>query len=181
MTETPDSLGTGLALDERLPLRWLPAPAPAELPAVQQANEETLRIILSLDEHHAVEAGEDNAEIAQELVRLESKINLILELVSQVLVRQLDLPAAVPVHLSAHAIEWPADAPPGAADGLVELYVCPRYPRPLRLPARLEPAAGDTRRARFGELGEAVQDLLEKLIFRHHRRRIAATRRGSPA
>jgi hypothetical protein len=33
-------------------------------------------------------------------------------------------------------------------------------------------------RAVFDDLGESVQDLVEKLIFRHHRRQIAATRRG---
>ena len=38
-------------------------------------------------------------------------------------------------------------------------------------------SSGGRARAEFDDLGEHVQDLLEKLIFRHHRRLIAASRR----
>jgi hypothetical protein len=57
--------------------------------------------------------------------------------------------------------------------------VCTRYPRPLWLPATVQGVADGRVRAVFGDLGETVQDLIEKLIFRHHRRQIAATRRGA--
>lgn len=181
MTEGPDSLGTRLSLEDRLPLRWRPFDStPAELLRQQHANDETLRVILSLDEHH-VEAGEDHAELAQDLARLETKINLILDLVGQVLSRQLDLPPALIVNLSSSALEWEVTAtpPPARQRVLLELYVCPRYPRPIFLPATVQesPAPGRSR-ASFDDLGEPVQDSLEKLIFRHHRRLIAASRRG---
>jgi hypothetical protein len=177
--QSPDSIGSTLVMEEPLPLRWRATETPVTAPHWQLSNEETLRVILSLDEHH-VEASDENPEFTQEVQRLETKINLILELVSQVLARQLQLPEALPVRLSAHEIEWQtstAPAPGGCV--LLEIYVCTRYPRPLFLPATVQGAAGERVRAVFGDLGEPVQDLLEKLIFRHHRRQIAATRRGA--
>jgi hypothetical protein len=176
--QSTESFGSGLALEESLPLRWRVAETPVAAPAASLANEETLRVILSFDEHH-VEASDENPEFVQDLQRLESKINLILELVSQVLARQLQLPEALPVRLSAHEIEWQTvSAPATGSSVLVEIYVCPRYPRPLFLPATVQGFAGGRVRAVFDDLGESVQDLVEKLIFRHHRRQIAATRRG---
>ena len=166
-------------MEEPLPLRWRAAETAAATPHWQLSNEETLRVILSLDEHH-VEASDENPEFAQEVQRLETKINLILELVSQVLARQLQLPEALPVRLSAHEIEWlTATAPVPGSSVLLEIYVCTRYPRPLWLPATVQGVADGRVRAVFGDLGETVQDLIEKLIFRHHRRQIAATRRGA--
>jgi hypothetical protein len=176
--QTPDSLGTGLVLEDRLPLHWRLSEAPGGAPPPPLSNEETLRVILSFDEHH-VEASDENPEFAHEIQRLETKINLILELVSQVLARQLHLPEALPVRLSAHEIEWQtATAPATGSSVLLEIYVCTRYPRPLLLPATVQGFAGGRVRAVFDDLGESVQELLEKLIFRHHRRQIAATRRG---
>lgn len=176
--QTPDSFGAGLVLEDRLPLHWRVAEAPDALSPLQLSNEETLRVILSLDEHH-VEASDENPEFAHEVQRLETKINLILELVSQVLARQLQLPEALPVRLSAHEIEWEAAVAPAAGSSvLLEIYACPRYPRPLFLPATVKDSSGGRVRAVFDDLGAPVQDLIEKLIFRHHRRQIAATRRG---
>ncbi|HWR88595.1 MAG TPA: PilZ domain-containing protein [Acidiferrobacterales bacterium] len=177
--QTPDSIGTGLVLEDRLPLHWRVSETPGAASHLQLSNEETLRVILSLDEHH-VEASDENPEFAHEVQRLETKINLILELVSQVLARQLQLPEALPVRLSAHEIEWEtAGALPTGSSVLLEIYVCTRYPRPLFLPATVQGFTGGRARAVFGDLGDVVQDLIEKLIFRHHRRQIAATRRSN--
>lgn len=178
MTETPTPAGTGLTLDERLPVRWR-ADSPGELAALRHANEDTLRTILSLDDHH-VELPEESVELAHELQRLESKLNLVLELMSRVLARQLDLPPPVPLHLTAQSLEWEASAAPASGSrGWLEIYLCPRYPQPLFLPAIIEHVAPPRVRAVFVEPGEGVQDLLETLIFRHHRRQVAASRRAA--
>jgi len=179
MTETPDSLGSGVALEDRLPIRCQPLPAHSDAFARQQANEEVLRAILSLDEIHRSELHEQDPALAQELVRLESKVDLVLELVGQLLVRQLFLPEAVPLRVFAGRVEWEAAAPPATGQPvLIELFICPRIPRPLWLAATVlaAPRPGWAA-ARFGDLGDSVQDQLEKLIFRHHRRRVAVTRR----
>jgi hypothetical protein len=180
MTETPDSLGSGVALEDRLPIRCQPMPAHSDAFARQQANEEVLRVILSLDEIHRSELHEQDPALAQELVRLESKIDLVLELVGQLLVRQLMMPEPVLLRVFAGRVEWETTAAPAVGQPvLVELFICNRIPRPLWLPATMigAPKPGWAA-ARFGDLGDSVQDQLEKLIFRHHRRRVAVTRRG---
>jgi len=146
--ETPDAFGTGLVLEDRLPLHWRISDTPDAAPHLQLSNEETLRVILSLDEHH-VETSDENPEFAHEVQRLETKINLILELVSQLLARQLQLPGALPVRLSAHEIEWQTTAAPAVGSTvLIEAYVCPSYPRPLFLPATVIDSSGARARAR---------------------------------
>lgn len=180
MTETPDSLGSGVALEDRLPIRCQPVPAHSDAFARQQANEEVLRVILSLDEIHRSELHEQDPALAQELVRLESKVDLVLELVGQLLVRQLVMPEAVSLRVFSGRVEWEAPAaPPVGQPVLIELFICNRIPRALWLPATMMavPNPGWAA-ARFGDLGDNVQDQLEKLIFRHHRRRVAVTRRG---
>jgi hypothetical protein len=178
MNENPGSLGAGLTLDQRLPVRWH-VDSPGEPAGLRQANEDTLWVILSLDEHH-VEIGEENVELAQEFQRLESKLNLILELMSRVLARQLELPPPTAVRLGAHSLEWESPAPPSPGSrGWLEIYLCARYPQPLCLPAVIESATPPIVRAGFVDPGEVVQDLLETLIFRHHRRQVAAARRGA--
>ena len=180
MSESFGSLGAGLVLEDRFAIHWREQPIPVHDPVQQQTNDETLRVILSLDEHHGP-VGEDNAELSQELVRIESRLNLVLDLVSQVLIRQLALPPARAVRLGSREIEWEEHLPlPPGSEGSIEIYLCTRYPRPLLLPARfVESPSPGVARAVFGPLGESVQELLEQMIFRHHRRRIAATRRSS--
>jgi hypothetical protein len=155
-------------------------PAQSDAFARQQANEDVLRAILSLDEIHRNELHEQDPALAQELVRLESKVDLVLELVGQLLVRQLVMPEAAALRVFAGRVEWEtAAAPETGKPVLIELFICNRIPRPLWLPATMmaSPKPGWVA-ARFGDLGESVQDQLEKLIFRHHRRRVAVTRRG---
>ena len=172
-------LGAGLTLEERLPLTWRPLADPDEARRHQTANEETLRTILSFDEHHHAERSDEDPAIAQEFARLESRINLVLEMVSQVLAHQIGLPGPVAVRLSADTLAWqPAGAAPGGTV-LVELYVSARYPRPLTLPVIVERVTDGWVQSRLGDLGETVKDLLEQLLFRHHRRQVAAARRGS--
>jgi hypothetical protein len=178
MTESPDSLGSGVALEDRLPIRCHGSSEAAR----PQDNEDTLRAILSLDEHHHSELNDEDPALAQEFARLESRLNLVMELVGQLLVRQLALPEPVPLRLFAGGVEWETARPPSPGQpAMIELYVCRRLPRPLWLPATMvgAPRPGWSA-ARFAELGEAVQEQLEMLIFRHHRRQVAAVRRGAP-
>lgn len=171
------TLGSGLSIEERLPLRWHAGSDVPEACCHPPANEEVLRTILALDEHHHAERSDEDPAIAQEFARLESRIDLVLELVSQVLARQVGLPEAVPVRLAAHTVAWQSPVPVSGV-GALELYVSARYPRPLFLPVEIERGSGDWVQGRLGDLGETVQDLIEQLLFRHHRRQIAAARRG---
>jgi hypothetical protein len=85
------------------------------------------------------------------------------------------------VRMSARALEWFGEpAPPAGATGLLSLYINPALPQPLRIPCVVVGQCiiddGRATQLRFAGLSEAAVDLLEKLIFRHHRRLVAGAR-----
>lgn len=176
--------GMELYYEDRLPLRCTVldgAPDGARLARLQEESEEVLRVLSALDEHYP-ELTDEHPLVAHELQRFDFKLNLLLDLVSQVLTRHHPLPQPVPVKLGAQGLEWTAASPPPAAAWVeLEIYLNPKYPSPLMLPAQVQdvrPAPGGALvTATFGALAESVQDWLGKTIFRHHRRQIALTRR----
>ncbi len=180
-------LGEGLVYEDILPLRV--CEVEAEIPAprllsIQESNEEILRIIAALDEHHHAEGtDEDAAHHSQDLVRIESKLDLLLDMVANMLSHQLAIPPELPVRLNAHAIQWRQAGPPPAEGRrvLLDLYLHRKYPRPLVLPGRVASVEQDQDDylavVRFEGMSEAVQNWLEKLIFRQHRRSVAHARR----
>ncbi|HXP65589.1 MAG TPA: PilZ domain-containing protein, partial [Steroidobacteraceae bacterium] len=79
---------------------------------------------------------------------------------------------------------WFGDHPAQAnASGVLSVYINSALPQPLKIPAVI---AGqrtvDGARAtqfRFVGLSDAVVDMLEKLIFRHHRRLVAGAKQAT--
>jgi hypothetical protein len=103
----------------------------------------------------------------------------VLDMVGQVLAHQMSLPPRTAVRLSATHLYWTSASPPAAGShGIAEVYLSPRYPRALRLSGTVEAVEQGHARIGLTALGEGVQELLEKLIFRHHRRQIAQARRA---
>lgn len=178
------SLGQGLVYEDMLPLNWRKLEArhtPLELAHLQENNEEVLRVIGVIDEYLS-ESGEEHAPLSQETLRVETKLNLLITLVGQLITLHYPQPPTKPVKLSACDIEWVADDVARVGDyGIVELYLSPRCQRPLVFPGTVvkmdELAGGHCIGMNFGELGDLIQERLEKIIFRHHRRSIALARR----
>lgn len=185
MSEPTDPLGAGLHYEDRLPLRWQPAIPPVAdggLSHVDEANAEFLRVMAAIEEHFP-EPAEEHPEIAHEMRRLESKVDLLLSMVSRLLVRQRPLPEAVPLRLSATGIEWLSSQAPAEGDHVqLELYLCRDFPLPLLLTGKVMQVTAEASSRRitviFEGLGVTVRDWVDKIIFRQHRRRIARSRRG---
>lgn len=182
-TESPrDLLDAGLVHRENLRLHVAPLAALPDALSIEQYdadNERFLRALSAMEEHP--EPSEDAEGLHPELVRLDLKVSLLMDLVGELLSRQAGLPSPRPVRFNAKAIAWPAD--PGLpSQGLValELYLHPSLPRPLHLFARV----GDVEHTGdavelvgvFVAMSDAVQDLVEKYIFRAHRRAVARQR-----
>jgi hypothetical protein len=116
---------------------------------------------------------------------MDAKLSLVLDLVGEVLTRQLQLPRPHQIALSELGVHWiepkPEALPTRAGqNAYVDLYLKPAFPRPLRFFAQLA-VSGRTEKgvrfvAQFRGMGEDVQDGLAKLIFRQHRRMIASQR-----
>jgi hypothetical protein len=187
MNEQPsDSLEMGLAFEDHLPLAWTvlgAPPDPQQLVKMQLANQETLYVILCLEEYPA-EWVEDPPTNPQELGRIDFKINLLLDLVGCLLAQHISLPSPVRIKLTPQEIRWEAVTAPALGSLVqVDAYLNLRYPRPVTLigpVSDVQPLAqGFLVTVRLDGLSESLQQAIEKLIFRHHRRLIAYTRRQS--
>ena len=175
---------TGLVCEDVMPLRCTQlthAPTEVQRAQCQEANEDILRIIASLDEHF-LEGGDEHDVTAQGLQRIDFKLNLVLDLVGQVLAHHLTLPESVSVRFNTDAIQWEGlSAPDPGAVVKIELYISRKYPRAIILYGKVQavqpvPGAFQTGVVLEG-VSEIVRDALDKLIFRHHRRRVAHARR----
>lgn len=182
------SLGHGLLYEDILPLQWhdlQEGSALLEVPRLNESNEEVLRFIGALDEYPS-EAGDEHEPLTQDLARVETKLNLLLGLVGQLVAVHFPLPPLKTVKLNPIGVEWMADEALHPGDyGLVEIYFNARCPRPLIFPGKVDrvetTAVGHRVIIQFFELGESIRERLEKIIFRHHRRSVAlARRRASP-
>jgi hypothetical protein len=187
MAAPTDEAFSGLSYQDVLPLRFraLPAvPEGATLAAINAGNLQVLIAELSLDDHHPAfdKLPEELAPLAQDLHRLESKLNLLIQLVARFAGADGKAPPAVAWRLHAHGLEWisaEGGGKPGSF-GQVELYLSRNLPQPLTLPGRVCPPLrdpqGEWQRLAFEGLSEKVTEQLERHVFRHHRRSVAGQR-----
>ncbi|CAK0772099.1 PilZ_2 domain-containing protein [Gammaproteobacteria bacterium] len=185
MAAVPRTYPEGLWYEDILPLTWRTVPVEAgESVRLREYNErvmQALEVLEVLEESPSHESRNEEMLEAR-LKRIELKLELLLDLVGQVVLNQLSIPERLPIHLAAHALVWECDLPPSEGVTVqVDLYLTPRYPQPLCFVGRvqtIEPLTSGKHRVTiiFAELGEVVQDGLERSLFRHHRRRVARTR-----
>ncbi|HED38976.1 MAG TPA: hypothetical protein ENJ13_00930 [Chromatiales bacterium] len=187
-----EQLGEGVVYKDIVPLCWRDI-AREELEfsylSLQDANEEVLRFITTLDECHIDGPDEAGGASASDLSRIEFKLNLLLDMVTQLVERETSMPESVPITLGSSGIEWSSATPPREGALLeVSLYLHHKYPRPFIVIGQvltikaLEGKSGKYLiHLVFDTMSAAVQSALEKLIFRQHRRSIAQSRRTSLA
>ncbi|MGA7800086.1 MAG: PilZ domain-containing protein [Gammaproteobacteria bacterium] len=187
---TDNVLGDGLVFEAALPLRWRAPDSASEegsVQAIHRRSLEFLHTLLAFGEHLAEPMEEEPGHRGAELVRIDAKLNLLLDLVGRFLVHQQALPAPVPVRLGARGLEWTERNGPSSDTGelLVDLFLDAEIPRPLELLTRVRSrkVGADglvTVQVHFELLDEALKDALERYIFREHRRSIARQRRAIP-
>ena len=171
-----------LAYQDTLPVQWRVLPdslGPDLLSATAEANTRVLQTCLALDENSTGEKVDENAPHAADLLRLDLKINLLLDLVGKILVRDQPRPKTTHVRFNAVGASFRADAPlPKPGDqGALEIYLRDCLAEPLRLIGRIASVSpvGEIN-VKFLPIGEASADLIEKLAFRRHRRHVAGAR-----
>jgi len=176
-------LGDGLIFEGTMPVGWQAGPAAdgGTLARLNADNYQLLAAEATLDDVRLHDALKNEAPaVVHELQRLDYKLNILLRLTAQIAMRQNGLPQPRLVRFSARGLEWTgADHPPAGATGVLTLYVNPSLPEPLRLPAEvaeLSHMAPATAWLQFTGLSESVVELIEKLIFRHHRRLVAGSK-----
>lgn len=176
----------GPVLSGTFPLSWEqvnPEQLEHQADSIHDSNEITLRNYYLLDDR-AHEPLDEHDEASPELLRIEQRLNLVIELLAQVLSHSLTLPPAIPCMLTRNSLEWSSSttAVPISGECLrLTLYLHSHYPKPLLLFGRVvqvDQSAGATHvTVQLAPLNVAVGDWLDRLIFRAHRRRVALTRR----
>jgi hypothetical protein len=171
-----------LAYQDVLPVAWraLPAEPDADvLASFAYTNIRVLQACAALEEHSTGEKKEDNSPHVADLVRIDLKINLLLDLVGKILAANHPRPPPIPIRFNAVGATWRAGktpAPPSGSQGTLEVYLHDALAEPIRLAGVVTKTTGDEINVRFHPPGEATADLIEKLAFRRHRRSVAGAR-----
>jgi Atypical PilZ domain, cyclic di-GMP receptor len=171
-----------LAFQDVLPVLWRPMPNSAERDMAAGFSERNLQVLQAwdaMDEHGPVDKPDESAPHAADILRLDRKINLLLDLVGQILATNRPRPPSVPVRFNALGGMWRSAGtlPEAGEQGVAEIYLHDCLAQPLRLPGRVTSVTPDGHvKVRFAPVGEAVADLIEKLAFRRHRRQVAGNR-----
>src|ERR1700761_1337925 len=177
-------LGDGLIFEESLPISFVPGPLPEPswLARLNTDNHQLLAAESSLDEGRVPETLKDESPaLVHELQRLEYKMNIVLRLVAELSARTSGLPKAQRIRMSARGLEWFTDvASANGLTGILSVYINPALPQSLKIPCEVAGRGMVDSVAmtqfRFKGLSDSVVELIEKLIFRHHRRRVAGAR-----
>jgi hypothetical protein len=163
-------------LEGVLPLDWSDGIEPA-LADVMADNAILLRALLILDES-AAPAPTESRDAVQ---NLERRVDLLLLLANSALRSVTRMPPARPCVLSARHLRWGSETALGVGRRVwVRIYLRHRIALPLILPGQIveEEVQGELlwHRLELEPLEQALQDDLERLVFRHHRRQVARQR-----
>jgi hypothetical protein len=181
----PDAfLGDGLIFEESLPLAWSNTPLAEgmDLARLNADNQQLLGAESSLDEVRVHETLKDESPaLVHELQRLEYKLNILLRLTAELALRNTALPVPRLIRLTAQGLEWfGGDLPELGGTGMAQVFINPALPQPLKFSCVVAGTrVQDGVRAvqlRFVGVSEPVVTLIDKLIFRHHRRLIAVAK-----
>jgi hypothetical protein len=168
-----------LAYSDVIPLAWHPLKKQMTLEEQGQMADRNLRMLLAytaLEEHGQVEKTDENAPNAADILRLDMKINLLLDLVGRILIASQPRPKATNVRFNANGALVRLEVPglQLGDEGILELYLKDCLVEPLKLIGRIANTTPDGRyKIKFTHPGEAIANLIEKLAFRRHRRQVA--------
>ena len=151
-----------------------------QLIAMRERNLNVLGTLAAFGERRS-DVTDDESPMTQELLRLDNKLNVMMAMLDQLLQRGADFPSRQFIRFNAVGAVLPATLwPAGATKGLLRLHFDGCMALPLELPARLvQERDVDHVFIAFESLDDATCDALERLVFRHHRRKVAESRQMS--
>ncbi len=169
-------------LEGRMPLDWADTITPASaLADVMIDNSTLLRALLMLDDPRpGVDTDHGRNDAIQQLER---RVDLLLIMASTALRGLNTIPEERHCVLSARYLHWGSEAAVGVGRRVwARIYLRHRIALPLMLPGQIveESVENDLlwHSLQIEPLDEALQNDLERFIFRHHRRQIARQRSG---
>jgi hypothetical protein len=147
--------------------------------ALRERNLSVLSTLSAFSERRA-EPADNDQPLAQEIARLDGKLNVLMAMFDQWLRRDAALPPRMSLRFNALGAWLPAGLwPVSMTTGMLRLHFDGCLALPLELPARLvQECDGNHVFVAFEGLDELSCDAIERLVFRHHRRKVAERRQG---
>ena len=150
----------------------------------QDAQNYSLLKTFALDDHFARDVDPELEGIMLEVKRLDQKLNLIQELLTQLLMAHEAIPDRIPVTLGLSTLTFTLEEDVGINPGdlvLSGLYLLDHVPRALELTGTVvsvtvENGGGLRVELALPKLSDGVDSLLGRFIFCQHRREIALKR-----
>jgi hypothetical protein len=149
--------------------------AQAHQARLAERNLNTLSAIAALEERYA--ETDDDSPLMLEIQRMDAKLTALVDIVNHLLVPASVLPPRHALRFNAIGALLPAALVPAGDALIVRLRFDVCRSLPLELAARVE------RRLDNGQVfvvfaapGDVLGDAIERLVFRHHRRKVAETR-----
>jgi hypothetical protein len=162
-----------ILLERALPLSW--TVLPEEAPSLTPDNHLLFSLLDKLEEPVAHNM---DAETANELFRIDAKLNIIMQLLGQVLQNRQPLPAATTIRFSSDSLAWQVAAPPPSVGSRMQisLYPDPGIPLAITFTARVREVAEPWMEVDMHGLHEEELAIWSRWVFRQHRRQIAQAR-----
>lgn len=180
MREQVDTLGDGRLCELTIPFRWHVLEADESPRAAGERAARNLRVLEVIAALQSpADAGFDDESLEQAFSRLNFKLDVVLELVSELALRQGGIAARASLCIGWRNIVWPASEPPevGAAV-MVELWPHPVLARSCAFTGRVIRVGGQTSgetevEVRLDRMNDALKAAWERFVFRQHRLQVA--------
>ncbi len=184
MTGTGDTviLHQELAYADVLPVGFRPLAAAPDVPYASSLADRNLRTLMAcaaLEEHGQHDKATEDLPHAADILRIDLKVNLLLDMVGALLAASQSRPPTVAARFNRHGIVWEsAGTPPVPGSyGLVEIHLKDCLAQPLALAGTVAQDPADRHvHVRFDPIQDQVADQFERLVFRRHRRQVAGGR-----
>jgi len=171
--------------EDRLVVAWEVDGTVAEgdIAQLEASNLAVLQGVTAVEEGASHRLREEQPELYQEVERLNARLDLLIDMVGRMMADQRQDSPTRQVRLAVEQVEFvakPEYAAPGQR-GLLALQLHVSVPEPLRLPGEIVSEQTDSADRRWVlfkplEMSSRLNDALDQLVFRHHRRNIAEQR-----
>jgi hypothetical protein len=173
-----------LAFHDELPVEWQPAEHlnPADFAALESSNITLLLACLAVEEQPAGDKHEDLLPLAQELARLDYKINLVLQLLGRLLPGSAHAGIAA-VRFNALGVSWQGGnvRPARGSQGVLHLRLRSALPESLKFAVEITASSDTEVAARHLHMPERLAELIQRFCFLQHRKEVAGARRSKDA
>ena len=173
-------LGEGIAFEAEIPLSWeslSEPPSETRLVGLNRGNLGALQAMQFIDEYFPAEV-EGSDQLDPDLARIEFKLNLLMDLFGRWLQANSASPDSKWMRMNSRGVEWSGDESTEIGFiGILSLYPEPKYPGAIQLFSQVVDQAIGEDGVRhtvieFQGVAPRVQNWIEKLVFRNHRRSI---------